>query len=199
MVDNGSLKSPQMNSTSQSLWPLREQALRHLQYCAVLLQYYLCCMPYMLRYDCEANVVYISKYTASPNKAIGLPSDLTTAWSYIDDGRVGSQRKVFDSTFLGFLMGLSSGLWWAIHMEKWCWNTLSQTEPNKSWHCHHGIRLLEKKKSTDGKPGHSVYSGILNFFRHITLNLRLTNWSDSRSQHCPHIYDGCITVQVEIF
>lgn len=64
----------------------------------------------MLRYDCEANVVYISKYTASPNKAIGLPSDLMTAWSYIDGGRVGSQFKVFYNTSLGFLMGSRSGL-----------------------------------------------------------------------------------------
>lgn len=198
MVDNGSLKSPQMNSTSQSLWPLREQALRHLQYCAVLLQYYLCCMPYMLRYDCEANVVYGIYPSTLPH--LTKPLDFLQIWRQHDlILMMEESRKVFDSTFLGFLMGLSSGLWWAIHMEKWCWNTLSQTEPNKSWHCHPGIRLLEKKKSTNGKPGHSVYSGILNFFRHITLNLRLTNWSDSRSQRCPHIYDGCITVQVEIF
>lgn len=198
MVDNGSLKSPQMNSTSQSLWPLREQALRHLQYCAVLLQYYLCCMPYMLRYDCEANVVYGIYPSTLPH--LTKPLDFLQIWRQHDlILMMEESRKVFDSTFLGFLMGLSSGLWWAIHMEKWCWNTLSQTEPNKSWHCHPGIRLLEKKKSTNGKPGHSVYSGILNFFRHITLNLRLTNWSDSRSQRCPHIYDWCITVQVEIF
>ena len=47
----------------------------------------------------------------------------------------------------------------------------------------------KKKNLLIDKPNHSVYSGIqlTSLFGHMTLlNLDLTNWSSSRSRHCPH-------------
>ena len=88
----------------------------------------------------------------------------------IDDRRVEPFLQSFPLTPNTFKGVKVRTLWWPIHVWKWllmlpdthvssC-STLSQSEPDESWHCCPGICLSHqgRKKLIDGKTCHSVHS-----------------------------------------
>ena len=115
--------------------------------------------------------------------------------SCFDDGRVGPLRKAFSSTSQRFSMGLDSVVAnpCVKMMSHAPWTTLSQFEPNESWHCHLGICPCHqgKKNPLVEERGHPVYSGsqlstinvdssdLMTFFHcsRVQSLCSLANWS----------------------